>query len=176
VASWQMAIIGTVVGVLLGSLVLLFSPGSPPAKTPAGSGSADPAVAVAPPGSAPPAAPQERPVPEGFQETPEGIRYKIHRESTARKPTIASRVRVHYKGWLDDGTEFDSSYKRNEPADFPLRGVIEGWAAGLQLVGEGGEIELELPPRLGYGASGAPPDIPPNAWLHFRVELLQILN
>ncbi len=81
---------------------------------------------------------------------------------------------VHYRGWLDDGKEFDSSYKRNDPATFPLNRVIPGWTEGMQLVGKGGMIELEIPSELGYGAAGSPGAIPPNARLHFLVELIDI--
>jgi FKBP-type peptidyl-prolyl cis-trans isomerase len=88
-------------------------------------------------------------------------------------------VKVHYRGWLMQGglaTEFDSSYQRGQPNTFGLNQVIKGWAEGLQLVGEGGMIELEIPPKLGYGARGAGQAIPPNATLHFVVELLDIEN
>jgi FKBP-type peptidyl-prolyl cis-trans isomerase FkpA len=88
---------------------------------------------------------------------------------------VNDSVLCHYRGWLDNGTEFDSSYQRGEPTPFPLRGVIGGWTEGLQLVGEGGKIELEVPSSLGYQEAGYPPDIPPNATLHFVVELIRIL-
>ena len=88
-------------------------------------------------------------------------------------PTAADQVTVDYAGWLDDGTEFDSSYKRNSSATFGLSQVVAGWTEGLQLVGEGGMIELEIPSELGYGPSGRP-GIPPNATLHFKVELIKI--
>ncbi len=81
---------------------------------------------------------------------------------------------VNYVGWLDDGSEFDSSYRRGEPATFPLSGVVPGWTEGLQLVNEGGMIELEIPSELSYGAAGAPGAIPPHATLHFKVELIEI--
>lgn len=111
--------------------------------------------------------------PEEFTETPSGLKYRIRRKSDGPKPTAASSVRVDYKGWLDDGTEFDSSYKNGEPISFPLGGVIPGWTEGLQLVGEGGMIELEIPYQLGYGETGSPP-IPPRARLHFLVELHKV--
>jgi FKBP-type peptidyl-prolyl cis-trans isomerase len=98
----------------------------------------------------------------------------VLRQSEGRKPTAADRVTVDYAGTLDDGTEFDSSYKRNSPATFGLSQVIPGWTEGLQLVGEGGMIELEIPADLGYGSRGAPPVIPPGATLHFQVELIEI--
>lgn len=112
-----------------------------------------------------------------FQTTPSGLKYKIVREGDpAKKPTTADSVLAHYKGWLDDGTIFDSSYDRGEPTPFPLGGVIAGWTEGLQLIGEGGEIELEIPGKLGYGPQGMPPaGIGPNATLHFKVELIEVL-
>jgi len=109
-----------------------------------------------------------------FVTTPSGLKYRILRASEGRKPTAANTVTCHYRGWLDDGTEFDSSYKRGEAAKFPLSGVVAGWTEGLQLVGEGGKIELELPYQLGYGEQGRPGSIPPKATLHFVVELLSI--
>lgn len=113
--------------------------------------------------------------PEEFTETPSGLKYRIRRKSDGRKPTASDSVRVDYKGWLDDGTEFDSSYKRNEPITFPLSGVVPGWTEGLQLVGEGGMIELEIPYQLGYGELGNPPTIPARATLHFIVELRKVM-
>lgn len=109
--------------------------------------------------------------PTEFTETPSGLKYKILRKSDGKKPTASSLVKAHYRGWLDDGTEFDSSYKRGKgPLTFPLNQVVPGWTEGLQLIGEGGMIELEIPPQLGYGERGQPP-IPPNSTLHFIVEL-----
>ncbi|QDU35750.1 FKBP-type 22 kDa peptidyl-prolyl cis-trans isomerase [Maioricimonas rarisocia] len=110
-----------------------------------------------------------------FKTTDSGLKYRILEEGTGTKPTSADTVKCHYRGWLDDGTEFDSSYQRGEPATFPLGGVIPGWTEGLQLVSEGGKIELEIPSELGYGQRGAPPVIPPGATLHFEVELLEVL-
>ncbi|MEQ9408515.1 MAG: FKBP-type peptidyl-prolyl cis-trans isomerase [Fuerstiella sp.] len=112
--------------------------------------------------------------PTEFQTTDSGIRYRILRKSDGQKPTASNSVTVHYRGWLDSGKEFDSSYQRGEPISFPLRGVIPGWTEGMQLVGIGGMIELWIPPRLGYGAQGSPPAVPPNATLHFVVELLEV--
>lgn len=88
-------------------------------------------------------------------------------------PAKTDSVTVHYKGWLDDGKEFDSSYKRGETISFPLNRVIPGWTEGMQLVGKGGMIELEIPSKLGYGANGQGP-IPGGATLHFIVELFDI--
>ncbi|MEZ5940003.1 MAG: FKBP-type peptidyl-prolyl cis-trans isomerase [Planctomycetaceae bacterium] len=107
--------------------------------------------------------------------TDSGLKYRILREGTGAAPMAASTVECHYKGWLDNGKEFDSSYNRGQTATFPLNRVIRGWTEGLQLVSEGGKIELEIPSVLGYGANGAPPVIPPNATLHFEVELIKVV-
>jgi FKBP-type peptidyl-prolyl cis-trans isomerase len=109
-----------------------------------------------------------------FSKTPSGLQYRVLRNGTGEKPTAANKVRVNYHGWLDDGKVFDSSYQRREPISFGLNQVIPGWTEGMQLVGEGGMIELWIPSNLGYGARGAGRDIPPNATLHFLVELLQV--
>ena len=118
--------------------------------------------------------PADADAPTEFTTTESGLRYRILRESDGRKPTAQDIVKVHYSGWLDDETEFDSSYARGKQAEFPLSQVVPAWTEGLQLIGEGGMIELEVPPELGYGARGAPPVIPPNATLHFKVELFEV--
>lgn len=112
--------------------------------------------------------------PMAFEKTASGLKYRIRRKSEGVKPKATDSVTVHYRGWLDDKTEFDSSYKRGMPATFPLNRVIAGWTEGLQLVGEGGMIELEIPSDLGYGERGAPGSIPGGATLHFLVELKKI--
>ena len=112
--------------------------------------------------------------PEEFTQTDSGLKYRILRKSDGPRATPSDTVKVHYSGWLDNTTEFDSSYGRGQPAVFPLSQVVPGWTEGLQLVGEGGMIELEVPSHLGYGPSGMPPRIPPHATLHFKVELLEI--
>lgn len=109
-----------------------------------------------------------------FQKTSSGLKYKIITQGTGKRPTAKSTVKCHYRGWLDSGKEFDSSYKRGEPTEFPLNGVIAGWTEGLQLINEGGKMELEIPSRLGYGERGMPGAIPPNARLHFEIELVQV--
>lgn len=109
-----------------------------------------------------------------FTQTESGLKYRILRKSNGQKPNPSNQVSVHYAGWLDDMTEFDSSYRRGAPATFGLSQVVPGWTEGLQLVGEGGMIELEIPSHLGYGPNGMPGAIPPNATLHFKVELLKI--
>lgn len=107
-----------------------------------------------------------------FKTTESGLKYRILRKSDGAKPTSTDKVTVHYKGWFDSKKIFDSSYRRGEKISFPLNGVIKGWTEGLQLIGKGGMIELEIPAKLGYGAR----DIGggPNATLHFLVELYEI--
>ena len=112
--------------------------------------------------------------PEEFSSTQSGLRYRIRRRGRGNSPSRDSVVKVQYRGWLDSGEEFDSSYKRGKPAKFPLTGVIAGWTEGLQLVSEGGMIELEVPGHLGYGSSGFQNKIPPNATLHFTIELIEV--
>lgn len=118
--------------------------------------------------------PDDADAPKEFTKTDSGLKYRVLRKGSDKMPTAKNTVVCHYKGWLDNGKEFDSSYKRNEPAEFPLGGVIKGWTEGLQLIGEGGKIELEIPSQLGYGARGAGRDIPPNSTLHFIVELKKV--
>ncbi len=113
--------------------------------------------------------------PVDFQETASGLKYRVLRQSDGVKPTARNTVTVNYRGWLDNGREFDSSYKRGEPISFPLGGVIPGWTEGMQLIGKGGMIELWIPSNIGYGAKGSPPSVPPNATLHFIVELLNVM-
>ncbi len=109
-----------------------------------------------------------------FTTTESGLNYRILRAGDGAKPTARQSVEVHYHGWLDNKNVFDSSYKRGESISFPLNRVIAGWTEGMQLVGKGGMIELEIPPKLGYGAQGAGAAVPPNATLHFLVELIDI--
>ena len=110
---------------------------------------------------------------EGVQVTESGLQYRIITEGTGAQPGPEDTVRVHYKGNLIDGTEFDSSYKRGQPIDFPVSRVIPGWAEGVQLVKEGGKIELVMGPDLGYGPQDTP-TIPGNSALVFEVELIKI--
>ncbi len=109
-----------------------------------------------------------------FTTTDSGLNYRILRAGDGAKPTARQSVEVHYHGWLDNKNVFDSSYKRGESISFPLNRVIAGWTEGMQLVGKGGMIELEIPPKLGYGAQGAGAAVPPNATLHFLVELIEV--
>ena len=112
-------------------------------------------------------------VPE-FAATDSGLRYRILRNSDGKKPSADSTVTVNYRGWLNSGKVFDSSYEGGDPATFPLENVIPGWTEGMQLVGEGGMIELWVPSRLGYGERGSPGSIPPHSNLHFIVELVDV--
>ena len=119
--------------------------------------------------------PDDKDAPQEFESTKSGLKYRILRKSNGRKPTAEDTVTVHYKGWLDGGKEFDSSYKREEPATFALNEVVAGWTEGLQFVGEGGKIELIIPSHIGYGTRGSPGGgIPGNATLHFIVELIKV--
>jgi len=116
----------------------------------------------------------EADAPKEFARTASGLEYRILRKGTGAAPKATNTVKVHYHGWLDNGQKFDSSYDRGETIEFPLNGVIPGWTEGMQLVGEGGMIELQIPGRLGYGDRGVPGTIPPNATLHFLVELIDV--
>jgi len=112
---------------------------------------------------------------EGVTVTDSGLQYEILEEGTGPKPESMSQVRVHYRGTLLDGTEFDSSYSRNEPATFGVQGVIAGFGEGLQLMSVGSKYRFFIPAELGYGANGQGVDIGPNATLIFELELLEIL-
>ena len=111
----------------------------------------------------------------GVFATASGIQYQIERQGQGPRPRATDRVRVHYRGTLLDGTEFDSSYARNAPAVFGLGEVIAGWTEGLQLMPIGGKYRFWIPGDLAYGPRGSPPNIPPNATLVFDVELIDIL-
>lgn len=110
----------------------------------------------------------------GITTTASGLQYEVLTEGTGRHPKATDRVRCHYEGRLIDGTVFDSSYRRGEPATFPLSGVIRGWTEGLQLMGEGAKYRFYIPYQLAYGSTGAGRDIPPYAALIFDVELLGV--
>jgi FKBP-type peptidyl-prolyl cis-trans isomerase FkpA len=110
----------------------------------------------------------------GVQTTASGLQYEVLTAGSGPKPAASDRVRVHYRGTLIDGKEFDSSYRVGEPVTFEVGGVIPGWTEGLQLMPVGSKYRLVIPPGLGYGPQGAPPDIGPNATLIFEVELLEI--
>ncbi|MDD2317591.1 MAG: FKBP-type peptidyl-prolyl cis-trans isomerase [Desulfobacterales bacterium] len=111
---------------------------------------------------------------EGVVTLPSGLQYKVLVEGTGKTPGQDDTVTVNYRGTLIDGKEFDSSYKRGEPATFPIEGVIPGWTEALQLMKEGAKWQLFIPSALAYGESGAGPDITPNSSLIFEVELISI--
>jgi FKBP-type peptidyl-prolyl cis-trans isomerase FklB len=112
---------------------------------------------------------------EGVVTLPSGLQYKILTPGTGPKPTASDTVSCNYRGTLINGTEFDSSYKRNEPASFPVSGVIKGWTEALQLMGVGAKWQLFIPADLAYGARGTPGGpIGPDSTLIFEVELLSI--
>jgi FKBP-type peptidyl-prolyl cis-trans isomerase FkpA len=106
--------------------------------------------------------------------TPSGLVYLSLKEGTGPSPLATQTVKVHYRGTLPDGKEFDSSYKRNEPTSFPLNRVIPCWTEGVQRMKVGGKAKLTCPPKIAYGEKGAGNVIPPNATLHFEIELLSI--
>jgi FKBP-type peptidyl-prolyl cis-trans isomerase FkpA len=107
--------------------------------------------------------------------TSSGLVYKSIKEGSGASPAATDVVRVHYRGTFPDGREFDSSYKRGQPAEFPLNRVIRCWTEGVQKMKVGGTARLVCPPGIAYGESGRPP-IPPNATLHFDIELLGIVK
>ena len=112
---------------------------------------------------------------EGVQTTASGLQYKVLTMGDGAKPVATDTVKVHYRGTLLDGTEFDSSYARNEPISFGLNRVIAGWTEGVQLMPIGSKFTFYIAPELAYGAGGGGP-IPPNSTLVFEVELLDIEN
>lgn len=112
---------------------------------------------------------------EGVTTTASGLQYMVLTQGSGRKPKASDTVRCHYEGTLIDGTVFDSSYRRGEPADFGLRQVISGWTEGVQLMAEGSKFRFFIPYNLAYGERGAGSDIPPYAALIFDVELIKVL-
>jgi FKBP-type peptidyl-prolyl cis-trans isomerase FklB len=111
---------------------------------------------------------------EGVRTLPSGLQYKVIKAGSGKKPKATDTVVTHYKGTLLDGTEFDSSYRRNQPATFKVNGVIRGWTEALQLMEEGAKWILYVPSALAYGERGAGGQIGPNATLIFEVELVSI--
>lgn len=111
----------------------------------------------------------------GVVTLPSGLQYMVIKEGTGRSPKATDNVKCHYEGTLIDGTLFDSSKKRGEPATFPLNGVIKGWTEGVQLMKEGATYRFFIPYDLAYGANGAGSAIPPYAALIFDVELIEVL-
>ncbi len=112
---------------------------------------------------------------EGVVTTKSGLQYEVLSEGTGRQPRATDRVRCHYEGRLIDGSVFDSSYRRGEPADFGLDQVITGWTEGVQLMKEGAKYRFYIPYLLGYGEQGAGAQIPPYSTLVFDVELIKVL-
>jgi FKBP-type peptidyl-prolyl cis-trans isomerase FklB len=112
---------------------------------------------------------------DGVITLPSGLQYQVLKEGNGKKPTAKDTVMCHYEGFLIDGTVFDSSVQRGEPATFPLQQVIAGWTEGLQLMQEGAKYRFFIPYRLGYGEGGAGSSIPPFAALIFDVELIQVV-
>jgi len=148
----------------LAALALACSQGEEAAPSAAGD-----APAAAPEAAAPAAAPATPGAPDGSPFSVTAIS-----EGSGAMPTASDVVKVNYEGKLADGTVFDSSYARNEPATFPLSGVISCWTQGVAQIKVGGTATLVCPPEMAYGASGVPGTIPPNATLTFKVELLAI--
>ena len=112
---------------------------------------------------------------EGVVVLPSGLQYQVLKEGNGKKPSTTDQVKCHYEGTLIDGTIFDSSYQRNEPATFGLNQVIAGWTEGVQLMSEGAKYRFFIPYNLAYGERGAGAQIPPFAALVFDVELLKVL-
>ena len=110
----------------------------------------------------------------GATVTPSGLVYRSLKDGSGPSPAASDTVKVHYRGTFADGTEFDSSYKRNAPAQFPLNGVIPCWTEGVQRMKVGGKAKLTCPAAIAYGSRGAGGVIPPNTTLQFEVELIEI--
>ncbi len=108
------------------------------------------------------------------EKTASGLIYESLKDGTGAQATRDASVQVHYRGTLSDGTEFDSSYKRGQPATFPLNRVIPCWTEGVSKMKEGGKANLTCPPEIAYGARGAGSAVPPNATLTFEVELIKV--
>jgi FKBP-type peptidyl-prolyl cis-trans isomerase FklB len=111
---------------------------------------------------------------EGVKTLPSGLQYRVLSEGTGKMPTKKDTVTVHYRGTFINGTEFDSSIARGQPATFKVDGVIPGWTEALQLMKEGAKWQLFIPPKLAYGERGMPPRIPPQSTLIFEVELISV--
>ena len=118
----------------------------------------------------------EAKVMEGMTRLASGLQYKVIKEGAGDSPGLTDTVLVHYAGKFKDGKEFDSSYKRGDPAQFPVNAVIRGWTEALQKMKPGSKWVLVIPPDLAYGARGAPGTIPPNATLIFDVELISVVK
>lgn len=119
---------------------------------------------------------EENKTKEGVEVTESGLQYKVITSASGPTPAATSVVKVHYEGRLLDGTVFDSSYERGQPAEFPLNRVISGWTEGLQLMPVGSKFQFYIPSGLAYGDRGSPPAIGPGETLVFDVELLEIVS
>lgn len=155
-ARRMFGLIAGLVFVLFFGVTVVSAQEVPLPKMPAGAGAAD------------------KDAPKTFTATPSGLKYRVLRKGTGAMPQASNKVEVNYHGWLDNGKVFDSSYERRESITFGLRQVIPGWTEGMQLVGKGGMIELEIPANLAYGDRGAGDAVPPKATLHFLVELIDV--
>jgi FKBP-type peptidyl-prolyl cis-trans isomerase FklB len=113
---------------------------------------------------------------QGVTVTASGLQYEVIKMGSGEKPSVESTVKVHYTGTLIDGTEFDSSVKRNTPAEFPVAGIIPGWKEALQLMPVGSKFKVYIPQELGYGSNGAGQVIKPFSTLVFEIELLDIIK
>lgn len=111
---------------------------------------------------------------DGVKTTASGLQYKVIKEGNGAQPKSTDTVTVNYRGTLVDGTEFDSSYKRGQPATFPVGGVIKGWTEALEMMKAGSKYQLFIPPDLAYGEHSPSPTIPPNSALIFEVELISV--
>ncbi|RIX43628.1 MAG: FKBP-type peptidyl-prolyl cis-trans isomerase [Rhodocyclales bacterium GT-UBC] len=112
----------------------------------------------------------------GPEHTPSGLIYESLKDGTGEQASPQANVQVHYRGTLANGSEFDSSYKRGQPATFPLNRVIPCWTEGVSKMREGGKAKLTCPPEIAYGSRGAGAAVPPNATLTFEVELLKVMR
>lgn len=112
---------------------------------------------------------------DGIETTSSGLQYRVVEEGSGPTPSLRDTVRCHYAGTLIDGTEFDSSYRRGQPAEFPVSGVIAGWTEALQMMPAGSKWEVFLPSEIAYGSSGAGGAIGPNETLVFTIELIAIV-
>ncbi len=113
---------------------------------------------------------------DGVQVTESGIQYVVLKAAEGEKPVATDTVKVHYKGTFINGEQFDSSYDRNQPAVFPLNGVIPGWTESVQLMSVGSKYKFTIPSDLAYGPNGKPPQVPGNSVLEFEIELLEIVK
>src|ERR1700680_5025944 len=160
---------------ILLSVVLISCSSAPESKPPAEQSVAVSPAAPAPPASSDPKAYLDKAAAEpGATRTASGLVYRELKAGTGASPKPSDVVKVHYRGTLVNGTEFDSSYKRNQPAEFPLTGVIPCWTEGVQKMKVGGKSQLVCPSSIAYGDAGSPPVIPGGATLIFEIELLGI--